>query len=110
MGMNARVLGMDMVNRTSQLADSPQRIASHPQSVTRVEIDSHHLASSVAQFEKCLRVIHKLVSMLFHTDPFDAVFVSIIYEVAPIRDRDILPLVTQNLMAFGGPCCGDPIR
>ena len=61
--VEARILGMDMIDRIAERADRHDGISPHPHEMARIEVRAHRLSHGIAQVHQCPHVIDVLEPM-----------------------------------------------
>lgn len=78
--------------------------------MARVEIHADHRADRLAQAEQRFRVINQLHAVVFEGDFLNAAVLGHLHDVLPLRNRDFVPLIIQNVLRLGRPRGRDPDR
>ena len=86
------------------------RIAAHPEQVGRIEVHADHRADSLTQTEQCFRVVNQLHTVVFERNPLDSAIFRQLNKVFPCGNRNLIPLVIQNVLRLGRPRGRDPHR
>ena len=103
---------MDMVNCTvlTEHTGCFDRIAAHPEQVGRIKVHADHRADSLTQTEQSFRVVNQLHTVVFERNPLDSAILCQLNELFPCGNRNLIPLVIQNVLRLGRPRGRDPHR
>ena len=86
------------------------RIAAHPEQVGRIKVHADHRADSLTQTEQRFRVVNQLHTVVFERNPLDSAILCQLNELFPCGNRNLIPLVIQNVLRLGRPRGRDPHR
>src|SRR5882724_2557536 len=94
--LDARVLGMHIVDRTTQGPYRGEGIGAHPDGMARIVVCADDIADRVAQALERVRIVDGLVAMEFQADAPDPVVPRNTHEIPPVWNDALVPLVLQD--------------
>ena len=109
--LQTNILGMYMVNAVcAELVHRRYRIAAHPHQVAGIEVHADHRADGIAQTNERLRIVDHLAAVVLECDLLNAVGLSQLDRLLPVRDQYLVPLPVQDLGGDRRPAGDDPVR
>ena len=108
-GIDARVLGVHVIDRRRQRARRGQRIGAHPEQMARIEVRADRRTDRLAQPEQRLHVVDVLLAVQFQAQLAPRRPLRLRHQALPIGDQHLVPLPGQHARGLRRPGRGDPV-